>query len=103
MKYNKAIRDRIPEIIKESGMDCVVKTLTDDEFLQEMEKKLKEEVDEYLENKTVEELADILEVIHRILELKNINKSELEKIRITKAQKRGAFKNNLYLIETIEY
>ena len=44
--YNKAIRDKIPEIIRNSGSKPNVKSLSDDEFLIEMEKKLDEEVAE---------------------------------------------------------
>lgn len=47
MNYNKAIRDKIPQIIEESGRSCNVKTLSDDEFLIEIEKKLSEEITEY--------------------------------------------------------
>jgi len=98
--YNKAIRDRIPEIIEKSGYSCHVKTLTNDEFLIEIEKKLTEEVHEYQKDKEVSELADILEVIYRISQLKGISKEELEKLRIKKAQDRGPFDNNLFLIDT---
>jgi len=98
--YNKAIRDKIPEIIKKSGFDCNLKTLSDEEFLTELEEKLVEEFDEYHESKSVEELADILEVIYRISTLKGTSKEQLEKIRIKKAQDRGAFDENLFLIDT---
>ena len=67
--YNKAIRDKIPEIIKNSGNSSVVKNLSDEKFLVELEKKLKEEVEEYLENKSVEELTDIIEVINNNVSL----------------------------------
>ena len=100
--YNKAIRDKIPEIIKKSGNDCNVKTLSDEEFLVEIEKKLSEEVTEYQNDKNVEELADILEVIYRISELKGISKDELEEIRNKKVSERGAFAKNLFLIDTKE-
>ena len=83
--YNKAIRDKIPEIIKNSGDSSVIKNLSDEKFLAELEKKLKEEVEEYLESKSVEELADIIEVINRISELKGISHHELEKIRQKKS------------------
>ena len=49
VKYNKAIRDKIPEIIKNSGNNCNVKKLTDDEFLIEIEAKLREELEEYFQ------------------------------------------------------
>lgn len=99
-KYHKAIRDKIPEIIKKDGYSCNVKTLSDDQFLLKIEKKLSEEVAEYQSDKNPEELADILEVVYRIAELKGISKEELEKIRIKKVEKRGAFEKNLFLIDT---
>ena len=79
--YKKAIRDKIPEIIRESGGSCNVKKLSNEEFLLALEKKLTEEVKEYSESKSVEELADILEVITRISELKDVSEDELEKIK----------------------
>lgn len=98
--YNKAIRDKIPEIIQKDGYSCNVKTLSDEEFLVEIEKKLSEEVTEYQNDKNPEELADILEVIYRIAKLRGISKDELEKIRITKVEERGGFEYNLFLIDT---
>jgi predicted house-cleaning noncanonical NTP pyrophosphatase (MazG superfamily) len=100
VKYGKAIRDSIPEIIRESGANCTVEILPNDAFLLEMEKKLGEEVDEYLQSKSPEELADLLEVIHRIIELRGITMEELEIMRLDKSEKRGGFTKNLYLVET---
>jgi len=98
--HNKAIRDKIPEIISESGKKCNTKQLDDESFLAEIEKKLIEEVNEYTESKDVEELADLLEVIYRISELRGINSVELDKIRKDKAEKRGKFDSNLFLIDS---
>ena len=100
--YSKAIRDKIPEIIKKSGNDCNIKTLSDEEFLIELDKKLDEELKEYNKSKSVEELADIIEVIERISQLKGVSFDKLEKIRQEKADRRGQFKNNLFLISTSE-
>ncbi len=100
MNHNKAVRDRIPEIIEKDGYSCNVKTLSDKEFLVEIEKKLSEEVSEYQNDKNPEELADILEVIYRIASLKEISKEELEKIRLKKVKERGAFEKNMYLLGT---
>ena len=69
---SKAVRDRIPEIIENSGKERKVITLSDDEFLIEIENKLLEEVNEYLENKSESELAVILEVIYTIAELRGL-------------------------------
>ena len=100
MEYNKAIRDKIPEIIQKDGHSCSVKTLSDEDFLEQLEKKLSEEVIEYQNDKNPEELADILEVIYRIAQLKGVSKEELEKIRIKKSEERGRFEKNLFLIDT---
>ena len=98
--YNKAIRDKIPEIIKDSGYDCNVEKLDDSEFLAKLEEKLHEELEEYEQSKSVEELADILEVIFRISELRGTSKDGLEQLRGKKAQERGGFKENLFLVDT---
>jgi predicted house-cleaning noncanonical NTP pyrophosphatase (MazG superfamily) len=99
-KYNKVVRDKIPEIIAESGKKSNIKQLDDTSFLAELEKKLIEEVNEYTESKDIEELADLLEVIYRISELRGVNSDELDKIRKNKAEKRGKFASNLFLIDT---
>ena len=100
MNHNKAIRDKIPEIIEKSGHSSNVKTLSDEEFLIEIEKRLSEEVSEYQNDKNPEELADILEVIYRIAKLRGISQEALEKIRIKKSEERGSFEKNLFLIDT---
>ena len=101
-KFNKVIRDKIPEIIQKDGYTCNIQTLSDEKFLVEIEKKLSEEVTEYQNDKNPEELADILEVIYRIAQLKGISKEELEKIRVKKLQDKGGFEKNLFLIDTSE-
>ena len=102
MVDNKAIRDRIPEIIRDSGHSCNVKEMPDTEFLEELDKKLDEELLEYKENRSVEELIDIVEVIRRISELRGTSLENFEKIRNEKAKERGAFEKNLFLIDTTE-
>jgi predicted house-cleaning noncanonical NTP pyrophosphatase (MazG superfamily) len=101
-EYNKAVRDKIPEIINQSGSKCNVKTLSDNEFLEKLEEKLNEEVAEYQSDKNPEELADILEVINRIAELKGISKEKLDQIRIKKSEEKGGFKDNIFLIDIVK-
>jgi len=97
--YNKVIRDKIPEIIEDSGKKRIVKQLTDEEFLPELEKKLKEEVQEYLLSRDIEELADVIEIINRILELRQIDLVELNNVRLEKLKERGGFDKNFFLLE----
>lgn len=101
-QYNKLIRDRIPEILAAAGKEYKLRKLTDKEFLDYLNMKLAEEYDEYLESGQVEELADIMEVIHAIAEHKKVSVKELENIRLKKVKKRGAFEKRLLLVEADE-
>ena len=98
IKYNKLIRDKIPEIIEADGKDYEVRKLQDDEYLESLNTKLQEELDEYLESGQIEELADILEIIYAIIDFKDISREELEKIRKEKQKERGGFAEKLFLI-----
>ena len=97
--YNKLVRDKITEIIEADGRVAKYKILDDNEYRQELNKKLQEEVKEYLEDNNVEELADIVEVIYGILSSMNVSIQEFEEIRINKQEKRGAFEKKIYLEE----
>ncbi len=97
-KYHKLVRDRIPEIIKKNeGLSAKTRVLDDDEYLKELNKKIKEELSEYLESGKIEELADLEEVLRAILEYKNVSYEEFNNIREEKVRKRGAFKDRIYL------
>lgn len=100
IKFNKLVRDKIPEIIEKNGEVPVCITLEKEEYISELNKKLKEEVTEYLEDNNVEELADICEVMIAILKTKDVNFEEFEKIRKNKVEKRGAFEKRIFLKET---
>lgn len=100
--YNKLVRDKIPTIINADNRKAVTKILSDEEYLSELNKKLKEEVNEYFEDNNVEELADIVEVIYGILDAKQVKLEEFENIRKAKVHKRGAFKDKIFLEKVIE-
>lgn len=95
--YNKLVRDKIPDIIQMNGETPKIKILSDEEYLNELNKKIQEEMQEYLESGDIEELADLEEVLLAILNAKNIDYNEFEKIRISKVEKRGAFKKKIFL------
>lgn len=100
--YNKLIRDRIPEIIEEDGNECEIRVLGDKEYREELNKKLQEELKEYYESGEVEELADIAEILYTIAKHKGVSAEEFESIRIKKAEKRGGFEKQLFLISVKE-
>lgn len=56
-----------------------------------------EEVHEYLESGEIIELADLEEVLRAILDYKGVSYEEFEKIRQEKVDKRGAFKDRVFL------
>lgn len=96
-EYNKLVRDKIPEIMINKGCKPVTKVLGDEEYILELNKKLQEEVKEYLADGDVLELADITEVILAILKYKGVSLDEFESIRLDKVNKRGAFEDKIYL------
>ena len=100
MKYNKLVRDKIPEYIKSKGGNAIVHIADDKEYWEKLKDKLQEEVKEFIEAESVEEMADVLEVIDAILDFKNFNKKELEKVKNKKADERGKFKNKIVLDES---
>ncbi|AHM56322.1 hypothetical protein EAL2_c10230 [Peptoclostridium acidaminophilum DSM 3953] len=100
--HNKLVRDRIPEIIEKSGKRAVTEILSDEEYMELLNKKLMEEVQEYIESGTLEELADIGEVMHAIMDLKGITIEEFQRVRMEKLEQRGGFKEKILLKEVIE-
>lgn len=99
-KFNKLVRDKILEIIEKEGKSVKSKILNDEEYRAELNKKLQEEVKEYLEDNNVEELADIVEVVYGILNSMDVSVEEFEKIRQAKVNKKGAFQDKIFLIES---
>lgn len=101
MSYGKLVRDKIIDIIKANGEIPKYYKLSDEEFLNELHKKLLEEANEFIEEDSPEELADLLEVVYAIAKHKNIDMKQVEDIRLKKREKRGGFENKIYL-ETVE-
>lgn len=98
--YNKLVRDRIPENINSmEGRKCNFKILNNEEYLKELDKKLFEEAHEFIEEHSVEELADLMEVIFAIMKDRNISFEDVEKARKIKNNKKGSFNDRIYLID----
>lgn len=95
--YSKLVRDKIPEIIQADGKEFITRVLDEEEYLKELILKLKEEVAEFEEAKSIEELADIKEVIIAIREALGVHAGELEDARRKKANSNGRFKKRIFL------
>lgn len=100
--YNKLVRDKIPKIIKLNGAIPITRILDDKEFSEELNKKLIEEVEEFLLSYDIEELVDIYEVLLAILRTRKVSFDEFEKIRYSKVQERGTFEKKVFLISVEE-
>lgn len=100
MKYNKLVRDNIPEIISARGEECTFHIASTSEYEQKLIEKFAEEVKEFQEDQSIDEMADIFEVIDAICKLKGIKKEEILKIQEEKRLKRGGFEKMIILDES---
>lgn len=99
-KYNKLVRDRIPEIIEGNGEEPITRILNDEEYRSELIKKLNEEYDEVVNasgEDIIEELADMLEVMESIAKLQNKTLDDIILVKENKKNKRGGFSKKLFL------
>ena len=97
MDYNKLVRDKIPEIIKQKGKIPLTHIANDKEYWEKIKDKLKEEVNEFLEEESIEKMADIFEIITAINKYKKWDLKEVVEIQKRKRNKRGGFKNKIIL------
>jgi predicted house-cleaning noncanonical NTP pyrophosphatase (MazG superfamily) len=101
--YKKLVRDRIPQIIEKTEKKFTTRILDNKEYIKELKTKSFEELNEYInaenDKDAVEELADLLEIIHALAECHGTNIEQVEQVRQEKAEKRGGFKDKIFLIE----
>ncbi|THF84442.1 nucleoside triphosphate pyrophosphohydrolase [Cohnella fermenti] len=101
--YNKLVRDLIPQVIQSTGKECRTRILDEEEYKIELTVKLREESEEYFSaqnsRESLEELADMLEVIRALASAHGATWEQLEAIREQKAATRGGFQKRVYLID----
>ncbi|MDU4143890.1 MULTISPECIES: nucleoside triphosphate pyrophosphohydrolase [Clostridium] len=100
-EYNKLVRDKIPEIIRADGKECEIRVAEGKEKYELLEKKLMEEVNEFLEDKNLEELADVMEVLFGLAKEIGYSEEELVMKREEKKGERGGFEEGIILISVI--
>ncbi len=93
--YYKLVRDKIPELIKAQGINPINHIADDKEYESALMDKLKEEVEEFIEDPCKEEMADIMEVIYAILKQKGYSFEDIEKVREKKKGERGGFEKKI--------
>jgi predicted house-cleaning noncanonical NTP pyrophosphatase (MazG superfamily) len=96
MGQGKLVRDKIPQIIRDKGLEPVIYVASPDEYATRLRDKLTEEVAEFLASDSdPEELADVLEVVYALAALTGTDPQQLEKLRAAKADERGGFADRI--------
>lgn len=99
MKYNKLVRDKIPEYIIKKGGTPVSHIADENEYWEKLKEKLLEEFEEFKKDESVVEIADMLEVLDAFIEYKRFDKAEVMRTKEEKAAERGRFKDHIILDE----
>lgn len=94
-KYNKLVRDKIPEILDQKNIPYEKRIASSVEYKKELIKKLLEEAKEFTNTPTVEELADVIEVVESLKKLQEY--TQVEDVRLDKKEERGGFDNRIIL------
>ena len=100
MKYNKLVRDKIPEYIRQQGGTPVFHVADEAEYWEKLKAKILEEFDEFTKDESLEEFADLLDVVFALAEYKEFNPADVDAIRKKKAEARGGFKKRIILDES---
>jgi predicted house-cleaning noncanonical NTP pyrophosphatase (MazG superfamily) len=94
----KLVRDKIPALMKDEGLEPNIRTAQPHELPSFLFQKLLEEVAELVADPTLDELADVAEILRAISKSMGIEPNELEQARETKAKSRGAFELGFVLL-----
>lgn len=97
MSEGKLVRDNIPDIIRAKGEVAKTRVLSEEAFKHALLNKLQEEVEELIESPSLEERADIAEVLQAIDELFGFDPAQLERERRAKYEARGGFEKRIFL------
>jgi len=108
-EYNKLVRDRIPEIIRESGAEPETRLLSNKEVVKFLGEKFLEESQEIIEamksgdqKEVSKELSDVLQLIESTSERLGISMESIKKLKEERAESRGAFDKGIFLVRTRE-
>lgn len=103
--YNKLVRDKIPDVITNTGKACEIEVLQEKEYIEKLNEKLIEELEELRNAKLEEvagEIADVMEVLFAIAETNGVSREEIENARQLKLQQRGGFQERI-LLKSVSY
>ncbi len=93
----KLVRDRIPEIIRNNGETPEVRVASIDEMDFLLRRKIVEESNELLASGSDEEVADVLEALYALLDIRGLALADIERLRQAKRDRRGGFSRRFVL------
>ncbi len=104
--HNKLVRDKVPQIIRENQQIPTVRKLDDEDFVNELLRKLEEEIQEVIgarndRKELMKEISDVYEVMDTIIDLYKLDKNLILELQKRKKRERGGFKERIYL-ESVE-
>lgn len=95
----KLVRDKIPEILENSGKSCTIEVLDDQQMLEYLYVKFNEELYELFHCEELEGLADVMEVLFSIGKRYGYSEDDILNRRNEKKATHGSFNSNLLLKE----
>lgn len=102
--HNKLVRDKIPSIIESEGQTPHFRELDDEAYRRELLRKLIEEVDEFVrDGGSLEERADIAEVLLALDRELGFSAEDIEKVRANKQAERGGFSGRIFLEKVVQH
>ncbi len=99
IKYNKLVRDKIPQLIEESGRKQTSRILNEQEYFEALVDKVVEEIEEFRASKVEEEIADVYEALDCLVKLKGYEPMHIDYIKLVKREARGSFLERIMLEE----
>ena len=103
-EFNKLVRDKVPDVIRQRGECITTATLQGEPLIRALSEKLVEESYELLDakdlNSIVAELADVQEVMDALMREHGLSKGVVEKEQTRKRKHRGGFTKGIVLVET---
>jgi predicted house-cleaning noncanonical NTP pyrophosphatase (MazG superfamily) len=97
--YNKLVRDRIPQLIEESGRNSTSRALKKEEYFDALIDKIVEEIEEFRNSGNEEEIADVYEALDCLVQFKEYEPMHIDYLKLIRREARGSFKDRILLID----
>ena len=80
--YNKLVRDRIPQLIEESGRSYPSRVLKKEEYFDALIDKIIEEIEEFRNSGNEEEIADVYEALDCLVQFKEYEPMHIDYLKL---------------------